>query len=474
MRIKVLGFFASLTLLGLASTASASSHREAPFVTHNPKVDGTDVYAFRSYEPGREGFVTLLANYQPLQDAYGGPNYFTMDPNALYEIHVDNNGDAREDLTFQFRFRNILKGFITKVGGESVAVPLRNLGPIGPRAEDTVNLNETEEYNLTLVRGDRRTGDSRNIGTFRKPFDNVGGKSFPTPYSDYADRHISEMEIPGCEGRGRVFVGQRQEGFFLNLGEIFDLLNFNPVGPTNSEPNTIVSKNITTLALEIPIGCLTTGGDPVIGVWSSASLRQARVLNPSADFEDPERVGGAWTQVSRLGMPLVNELVIGLPDKNRFNGSHPTDDGQFLKYVTNPTLPAIIQALFNVGAPTAFPREDLIQVFLTGVAGLNQPAAVTPGEMIRLNTSIDPKPIGQQSTLGVLGGDTAGFPNGRRVGDDSVDITLRAAMGVLLPGNVAPGGQLPINDGTPIASTDFLGRFPYLNPPVAGSPNGFN
>lgn len=452
--------------------AHASSHREAPFITHNPKVDGTDVYVFRSYEPGRSNFVTLIANYQPLQDAYGGPNYFTMDPNALYEIHVDNNGDAQEDLTFQFRFRNNLKGLAVTVGDQSIPVPLRNIGPVGPARGGDTNLNETEQYELTLVRGDRRTGDRNTIGTFDKPYDNVGQKTFPSGYAAYADSFIQPIDIPGCSERGaRVFVGQRMEGFFLNLGEIFDLINLNPVGPPNSEPNTIADKNITSLALEIPISCLTQGGEPVIGVWSTASLRQARIIDPTADFSNPEKVGGGWTQVSRLGMPLVNELVIGLPDKNRFNGSEPKDDPQFLKYVTNPSLPVLIQALFNVGAPTALPRQDLVAVFLTGVSGLNQPANVVPGEMIRLNTSIAPVPRDTQNPLGVLGGDTSGFPNGRRIGDDTVDITLRAAEGALLPADVAPGGQLPLNDGTPISARDFQNRFPYLNAPVSGSPN---
>ncbi|MGH6683283.1 MAG: DUF4331 domain-containing protein, partial [Pseudolabrys sp.] len=206
--------------------------------------------------------------------------------------------------------------------------------------------------------------------------------------------------------------------------------------------------------------------------------RQGRVLNPAPAGSNGHGkpvavVGGAWTQVSRLGMPLVNEVVIGLPDKDRFNGSEPKDDGQFANYVTNPTLPVLLQVLFGVHAPTT-PRTDLVAVFLTGVPGLNQPKKVTPAEMLRLNTSIPAIPAAQQNTLGVLGGDLAGFPNGRRPGDDVVDISLRAAMGVLLPAAQAPDGQLPYTDGTAIAATDFGSTFPYVNPPLPGSPNGAN
>ena len=479
---------AAVAVACAASTASASSHREAPFVTQHPKVDATDFYMFRSYEAGRDGYVTIVANYEPLQDVYGGPNYFTLDPDALYEIEIDNNGDANEDITFQFRFTNTYNNATLNIGGKNVPVPLELLGPVGSGiASDDGNKNLIESYTVTVVRGNRRTGTAETAtnlsagGTsFRKPLDNIGKKSIPD-YAAYAASHIATIGIPGCEA-GRVFVGQRKDPFAVNLGEIFDLVNLDPVGPPNGEPNTLAYKSVTALELEVPVACLASGGSPVIGGWTTASLRQARVLNPAPKGvvagttagKGPQVVGGAWSQVSRLGMPLVNEVVIGLPDKDRFNASQPKDDAQFADYVTNPTLPALLQVLFGVQAPQIFPRTDLVAAFLTGVDGLNQPAGVVASEMLRLNTSIAPKPAAQQSNLGVLGGDTSGFPNGRRPGDDVTDIELRVAMGVLLPVDQAPAGQLPLTDGATESAADFDETFPYLKTPFPGSPNGAN
>jgi len=268
----------------------------------------------------------------------------------------------------------------------------------------------------------------------------------------------------------------------VNLGEIFDLVNLNPVGSPSGSPNTIGDKNVTSIALEVPISCLTSGADPVIGAWTTASMHQVSILNSmphgiasgATGAKASQIGGGAWSQVSRLGAPLVNEVVIGLPDKDRFNASEPKDDGQFASYVTNPSLPTLLQVLFGVHAPTAYPRTDLVAAFLTGIPGLNQAKKVTASEMLRLNTSTPPVAAAQQNTLAVLGGDTAGFPNGRRPGDDVVDIELRVAMGVLLPADQAPDGQLPYTDGTSLSAADFAQTFPYLNPPLPGSPNGAN
>ena len=478
-RLALAAAIAGAVTLTTATVGQASSHREAPFITELPKVDATDFYMFRSYESGREGYVTLIANYLPLQDAYGGPNYFRLDDQALYEIHVDNNGDAQEDITFQFRFSNQLKDLQVPVGDAMVSVPLTNIGPIGPGAGDTMSLNVIESYTLDIVRGDRRSGDvqaavntTSGSTTFAKPVDNIGTKSIPD-YAAYAASHIHSVSIPGC-GDGRVFVGQRKESFAIALGETFDLVNLNPLGPVDGEPNDLADKNITTLALEVPIGCLTAGDDPVIGAWTTASKRQARILNPSPDFDNGKGAdleGGAFTQVSRLGSPLVNEVVIGLKDKDRFNASEPGDDGQFATYVTNPTLPVLLEILFagTAVAPTAIPRTDLVSAFLTGVEGLNQPMNVTASEMLRLNTSIDPVPAGMQSNLGVLDGDTAGFPNGRRPGDDVVDIALRVVMGALLPEDVAPNKNAPLTDGVVQEASQFDSAFPYLTTPLPGT-----
>jgi Domain of unknown function (DUF4331) len=449
------------TMLGgstLYRSALASSHREAPLIAKLPKVDSTDFYLFRSYEPGREGYVTFIANYQPLQDAYGGPNYFLMDGSALYAVHVDNNADAREDMSFYFRFFNKRKNLSVSVNGVDVPVPLSNIGPFGDNDAQNANLNIDESYAVVAGRGGANFQLAKNLSRpgslFYKPFDNIGTKSIPN-YAAYADRHIARIQVPGCPGEGRVFVGQRKDGFSVNLGEIFDLINTNPVGPSDGERNTIDDKNVTTIALELPIACVT-GKSPILGAWTSAYLPRH----------------GRFAQVSRLSAPLVNEIIIGLPDKDRFNASEPRFDAAFARYVTNPSLPILIQALFpGVQAPTKYPRQDLVAAFLTGVDGLNKPANVKPAEMMRLNTSIAPKPPAAQSNLGVLTGDLAGFPNGRRPGDDVVDIELRVAMGVLLPAADAPSGQLPYTDGATVKATDFRNRFPYLNTPIAGSPN---
>ena len=485
---------AALALAAIAGNpALASSHREAPFITTQPKVDGTDFYMFRSYEPGRDGFVTLIANYLPLQDAYGGPNYFSLDRKALYEIHIDNDGDAREDISFQFSFKNTLKDTALNVGGKQVSIPLIQSGGIGSVNPDTLNLRET--YSVDVVRSGRRSHDRARITNasdgareFDKPVDNIGDKTFGGAgnYDAYASRHVYDIKVPGCGGIGRLFVGQRKDPFAVNLGKVFDLINLNPLGAPDADPNTIDDKNVTSLVLEVPIACLTNGRENVIGGWTTASLRQGQLLSgsPPAGHQTTNFVGGPWVQVSRLGMPLVNEVVIGLKDKDRFNSAKPKDDGQFLTYVTNPTLPALIELLFPIAkAPTNFPRTDLIAAFLTGVAGVNQPANVVPSEMLRLNTSLPVTPRAMQNNLGVLGGDVGGFPNGRRPGDDVVDIELRVAMGVLCHATGAndalkvgckaadaPVGTAPITDQVRQHADQFGDAFPYLRAPLPGSP----
>ena len=496
-------------LLACAASAGASSHREAPFITTSPKVDGTDFYMFRSYETGRSDYVTLIANYQPLQDAYGGPNYFSLDPNALYEIHIDNNGDAKEDITFQFRFTNTLAnsraGVTLPVGGKNVAIPLIQAGAVSNVRDANLNLAET--FGVTVVRGDRRSGTASAVTqattgatVFDKPVDNIGTKTIPD-YAAYAAKHIHNVNIPGCSIPAKVFVGQRQESFAVNLGTIFDLVNA-PIGvitdPANigALPNTIGNKNVSTLAVEVHRSCLVAGTENVIGGWTTASLRQARLLNPApaSGHQASEKPGGAWVQVSRLGMPLVNEVVIGLKDKDKFNASAPSGDGQFIDYVTNPTLPALLEIALPLAgsAPTNFPRNDLVTTFLTGIAGVNKPANGVASEMLRLNTSIAPVPFAQQNRLGIVGNilaggnDNAGYPNGRRPKDDVVDISLVAMMGGLCmangnnnalgfgadcnPSKVPLGAtSFKLHDAVDQAVVPLLSGFPYLNTPLPGS-----
>lgn len=477
------------SLSGIASLpAQASSHREAPFITRHPKVDAADFYMFRSYEANRAAFTTLIANYSPLQDSYGGPNYFSMDPDALYEIHIDNVGDGKEHLTFQFRFSITNNDAQFTVGGKKVSIPL----VINGGAIDGVNpagLNVRETYTVTMVTGDRRTGTRQAVTnattgstTFDKPVDYIGNKSIPD-YAGYAAKHVFAVNIPGCATPGKVFVGQRKDPFVVNLGETFDLINIKAPA-TAFDPNAekaghddLAMKNVTAIEMEVPTTCLTNGKEAVIGGWTTASLRQGRAINPTPSSTGAaSKEGGAWTQVSRLGMPLVNEVVIGLKDKDQFNHSKPSGDAQFINYVTNPTLPALVEVLFGsagVKAPTNFPRNDLVAAFLTGIKGVNQPATVTPSEMLRLNTTT---PVSAtQNRLGVIGGDSAGFPNGRRPGDDVVDIALRVVMGrlcVLSIGCVpadAPAGSIDFTDGAYLDSSFTDNAFPYLKTPVAGA-----
>lgn len=510
-----------------AGSAAASSHREAPFVAAHPTIDGTDFYMFRSYESGRGDYVTMLANYDPLQDAYGGPNYFSLNPNALYEIEIDNNGDGVEDLTFQFRFKNTYQGLGVNSGAPSgnVAIPLINLPP---DSNGNPTLNEIQTYTVDVVRGSRRSGNAMPVTnaadgstTFTKPVDNIGQKSIPN-YAQYAAQYVYAVNIPGCSTPAKMFVGQRKEGFVVNLGEVFDLVNLVPIassqtGSPGGAANTIGDKNITSLALEIPSECLTADGkpagqtaDPVIGAWTTSSLRQARVLNPSPQGPTtgngkvgPEIAGGAWTQTSRLGNPLVNEVVIGLPDKDKFNASQPVNDvNNFANYVLYPTLPVLLNALFgNAALVPPTPRNDLVAAFLTGVPGVNSfdldkdhAASIVPAEMQHLNVNIPPTAAGSQNPLGALqcidpatgavntsltGCDPAGFPNGRRPGDDVVDIELRVAMGALL-GNKDPNYNSQNNthpaytDKASVTDAAFDASFPYLKTPIPGSPNGAN
>ena len=428
----------------------------------------------------------MIANYLPLQAPYGGPNFFFMDPDALYEIHIDNTGDGKEDLTFQFRFKNTLKDLTVPSGSKTISVPLINIGPISGPTPQTLNISET--YTLDIVRGGRRSGTRQSVtnADLTKPTDNIGEKSIPN-YETYARSFIHDINIPGCDGgQGRVFVGQRKEPFFVNLGEVFDLINLNPLGSPSAKRNILDDVNVTSLILEVPKSCLLrNASSPVIGGWTTSSLRQARILRPHPTFANPTIEGGAWTQVSRLGMPLVNELVIGLKDKDRFNTSKPENDAQFADYVTNPSLPVLIETLFPAAkAPTQFPRTDLVAAFLTGVQDVNQISmSPTPSEMLRLNTGIPATPAAQQNNLGAAlcfvngvlkltntGCDPAGFPNGRRPGDDVVDITLRVAMGYLLPLAVAPAGQLPFTDQATGSAALFDTQFPYLKAPLPGSP----
>ncbi|MEJ2416217.1 MAG: DUF4331 domain-containing protein [Exilibacterium sp.] len=461
----------TVAAIGTGFGALASSHREAPHITKYPQEDGTDFYMFNSYEDGREDFVTILANYNPIQAGFAGPNYFLLDNAALYEIHIDNDGDAVEDITFQIQMQNAVPDagvveFTIGQGSDQKNIPsvLRNVAGIAIGQAD--GLSFEEKYTAAVVRGGRLEDpelftDANANTVFEKPFDNAGTKTFSVQnYTDFADSFIQQVNIPGCDQQGRVFVGQRLEGFKLAIGEIFDLINFVPIegdsapgaGDGQGFPggitqdvnrNQLATNNVTTIALEVPKSCLVGEGNGVIGGWTTASVPQITLFDDNPSLEEPEDNVGGFVQVSRLGNPLVNELVIGITDKDKFNASFPEDDGQFADFVTHPVLAAIIDILFRDAvndtlnanipnlAPSNIPRQDLVTTFLTGFEGVNQLQQVTASDMLRLNTTIDAVPREEQDSLGVLNGDLAGFPNGRRPGDDVVDIALRVVMGAL-------------------------------------------
>lgn len=545
MKVKsVAKLGAAMALAGVAFTPLwSASHREAPGITELPKLDHTDVYAFMAFgddtiDPEDKDMVVLVANFQPGEDPGSGPNYYSMDPDAIYEIHVDNNGDGKEDITYQFKFADTFvnsgKGLTRTVGGVNQEVAVRaqlaTPGTNGPVFADK------ETYTVTQILGDRRTGTrgavtdaASNSATFDRPFDNTGTKTIPN-YPAYSQSFVKSVKIPGCATNGLVFAGQRADSFAVNLGGVFDNVNLVPIqgvpdpvyangieaeggrvfplGGTaqdNRLQEVRLRKNVAQIALEVPKQCLTGTGNGVIGVWSTSSLPQAKLLNPFSGSQTKTTVeGGAYVQVSRLGNPLVNELLIGISQKDKFNATKPENDAQFQSFVANPTYPTLLDELFrapvNQGlqmegknvqltdniAPSFFPRNDFISVFLTGFKGLNQLSTVTPSDVIRLNTNVPPTPRNQQNPLGVIAGDLAGWPNGRRLNDDVVDISLRVAMGRLCypipigPNRAlvdlgictpaqGPAGLVPYTDAAPDDPKENPSAFPYSASPIRGA-----
>jgi len=434
MRRSVL--FAILTVVLAASQlipGRASSHREAPLISSDPQADTTDVYAFVS--PDAPDSVTLISSWIPFEDPAGGPNFYRFGDNVLYEFKVDNNGDAVEDITYQFRFTSQTRNPNTF---------LYNTGPITTGMADP-NRNLYQTYTVTRLEGSRVAFTTAPMLTM---YDNVGRASTP----DYGGRGSGIYAFPQSDGTAaNVFAGQTDDPFFLDL-RVFDLLygaNFSEAGT-----DTLAGFNVHSIALRVPKSSLRAGS-PIIGVWATAS-RPATTTRTAGS----ESSSGSFVQVSRLGMPLVNEVVVPVGQKDKWNGSKPADDGQFLSYVTDPEVPKLLEAIYGLRAP-ATPRNDLVQVFLTGVPNLNQPAGVKASEMLRLN--MDVAPTSSPNRLGVLANDLAGFPNGRRLTDDVIDITLRAAAGVLVGVNNTLGDGVDRND------VPFRTSFPYLAFPHSGS-----
>jgi hypothetical protein len=455
-----------------------SSHREAPETSKDPVADSTDVYAFVS--PDSPKTVTLIANYIPLQGPAGGPNFYEFGDDVLYEIHIDNSGDGRADISYQFRFETHL------------ADPgsfLYNTGPI--ESLDSANWNSRQVYSVSRL----ENGTVSELGAgLACPPCNIGPLSTPH-YASLAKAAVHELR-----GGIHVFAGQRAEGFYVDLGSIFDLATLRPFENLHAQyglnvfhgpaagVNATAALNVHSIAIQVPISQLTRHGAgsesspaSVIGVWTTASRQSVRLW----DTDNGDTVSsGPYRQVSRLGNPLVNEVLIPLGKKDLWNSLPPSDDKQFASYVTNPELAGLLPALY----PGVFPnlaaldashaaRADLEAILLTGI-----PSGIVPGfqnytgpvlaDMLRLNTAIPPTK--KPNSLGIIGGDLAGYPNGRRVFDDVVTIELRAIAGATYPlvhkSYVPDAAAKAITDGLTPASvpSGYLSRFPYLGVPYSG------
>jgi len=381
------GLVAGAVLLGVAS-----SHREAPLISADPLADNTDVYAFVS--PDAPDTVTLIANWIPLEAPNGGPNFYKFGDDVLYRINIDNDGDANDDIVYEFRFR-------TRIQNKQTF--LYNTGPIASLDDPNFNIRQT--YSVTRIDRQGRHALADNLAT---PPVNVGARSTPN-YDALANTAIYTLP----DG-SRVFAGQRDDPFFVDLGSVFDLLGLRPFNAAHVIPlppapgvDGLKGINTHTVAIQVPKRLLTHDGslgtdaantNSIIGVYSTTLRRRLRIEN---DDHDGDR-DNDWVQVSRLGMPLVNEVVIPLGKKDRFNASDPHDDQQFASLVLNPEPARLIPVLYPVVHVPVAPRSDLVAIFLTGIAGLNQPAHVRPSEMIRLNMAIPPS--ASPNRLGLLAG----------------------------------------------------------------------
>ncbi len=434
-------------------SAGASSHREAPLISDDPTADNTDVYAFVS--PDAQDTVTIIGNFIPFEDPAGGPNYYRFDPTALYELHVDSNGDANDDVTYQFRFK-------TSIGNPDTF--LYNTNQVTSPTDPDLNVKQT--YTVTRVAHGETTVLASNLPV---PPANIGPRSNPT-----YDAFQGVVDL----GHGRkVFAGPRDDPFFVDLGSIFDLGGLRPFNmahllplATEAGQDGVLNYNTHSIVIQVPKTDLLPAphADGTIGIYASASRPQIRVLRRDGTVD----THGPWVQVSRLGNPLVNEVLIPLGKKDRWNSSSPRNDSQFVQHYTSPELAGLVNFLYPVlpDAPTTG-RDDLVAVLLTGVPGLNF-TGNTKADLLRLNTAIPP--AANPNPLGALAGDFQGFPNGRRLADDVTDIEVRAVAcgyGPILAGalglcNLSPNNV--VGDGVDANENLFLSSFPYVAAPNRG------
>ena len=460
---------ASVSALGVGLLAglgpnpgAASSHREAPLISADPQADGTDLYAFVS--PDKPDTVTLISDWIPFEEPAGGPNFYAFSDRAFYDINIDNDGDSRPDIIYRWKFKNHYRNKNTF---------LYNTGQVTSLNDPDLNFRQT--YDLFKIRLGKVVRVRQLVDDAIVAPSNVGKASMPD-FGKLSDEAIYPAGCTNC----KTWAGQADDPFFLDL-RVFDLVYGAQITGTpclfkEACDDTLKGFSIHALALQVPKSALTRRGDGsgIVGVWTTASRPQVRVLRSdgSQDF------AGRHVQVSRLGMPLVNEVVIPVGKKDGFNASKPKNDGQFAPYVLDPEVPHVVKAIYGLPVPdcdndpsNGIDRScDLVPVFLTGLPGLNQPPAVKASEMLRLNTNTAPCEPGScpdYSRLGVIGGDNAGFPNGRRLADDVIDVALRVVEGVLIPGHDPVVDQL--TDGVDQNDESFQSSFPYLALPESGS-----
>ena len=440
-----------------AALSIGSSHREAPNTANDPTADDTDVYAFTAQDA--PGSLTVVANWIPLEDPAGGPNFFNFDPKAHYYINVDNTGDGRYDVRYEFKFQT----HIRNKNSFAAALP-----PVNSLSDKNLNVYQTYRVTRETYGGKKhkKTGE-RVVGNDLPVVpSNIGPKTMP----DY--NALANEGIQPVKGGGKVFAGQRDDPFFVDLGQTFDSINFRPgvgTGNQGGGKDDLAGYNTNSIVLQVPEAQVTknhqavAGADAsnaVVGVWSSTERRALQVTNGTGKSK------GKWVQVSRLGNPLVNEVVIPLGQKDRFNRTQPQNDAKnYGKYVVTPELAKLMNVLFDLGVKET-DRTDIVTALLTGVPGLTQigskPAAA---DTLKINLGVPP--AGSENRFGVIAGDNAGFPNGRRLGDDVVDIELRVVGGFLLPEDQG-GKKLPLGDGVDQNDKPFLTEFPYVAPPTAG------
>lgn len=468
---------ATLGVLGVTGdSAIASSHREAPLISQDPVADNTDVYMFR--DPTDPSMVTIIANWIGLEQPASGPNFTRFGDDVLYEIHIDNDHDVVPDITYQFRFRTTVRNPDTF---------LYNTNQLTSPGDADRNIVQT--YSVRRV---NKNGTATVLATdVLTPPANVGPRSVPGDY----EATLAQPTITGLAGGGRVFAGPRKDAFYVDLGSVFDLLGVRPA-PFNSlhaidqpaEParDGLADKNVHTVALQLPISSVTRTGttptvvdskDSVIGVYASSSRQSVRILQP--DGSAP-RNAGRWLQVSRLAIPLVNEVLIPLGLKDKWNATDPKDDAQFFPNILDPEPAKLVAALYDeaytdkatkVPPGGAANRPDLLQLLTGRLIGLSEANALPPADLLRINLAVAPDTADQNVTddrLGALDGDAAGFPNGRRLRDDVVDIELRVLAGLLLGPPYNDGANPLLGDAVNGSDRPYLNVFPYQATPISG------